>query len=126
MIFSRPLIALSSLAPLAFAAPLEVLIPRDVFSPQILSPNAATIWQSGAIETVTWNTTGAPSSISNYASVILKKGYNYVDTLAQGFDLRAGEVDVTVPSGLATGNNYSIILMGDSGNVSPQFEVVGE
>ena len=54
MIFPRQLIALSSLVTLAFAAPLDVRGVLDVFSPPILSPNAATVWQSGAIETVTW------------------------------------------------------------------------
>jgi hypothetical protein len=37
--------------------------------------------------------------------------------LAQGFDLRTGRTQITVPD-LLSGTNYSIVLFGDSGNWS--------
>jgi hypothetical protein len=44
-------------------------------------------------------------------------------SLAEDFDPRAGSVAITVPS-LVVGN-YSIVLYGDSGNWSDEFEIFG-
>ncbi|KZV63034.1 hypothetical protein PENSPDRAFT_692023 [Peniophora sp. CONT] len=44
-------------------------------------------------------------------------------SFARDFDLLAGSVNVTVPAGLKTAKNYSITLYGDSGNISPDFEI---
>jgi len=97
--------------------------PLDVFVPPILSPNAATVWTAGAVETVTWDASGAPADISNGAAVVLRKDNTNLATLASGFDLRSGSVDVTVPSDVAPGNDYQIILFGDSGNLSQDFTI---
>ena len=37
---------------------------RIVWSPPILIPNASTVWEIGSTVNVTWNTTGAPDSIT--------------------------------------------------------------
>ncbi|KAF8479388.1 hypothetical protein JB92DRAFT_1812494 [Gautieria morchelliformis] len=45
---------------------------RDVFSPPILVPNAATVWFSVQHHNVTWDASNPPKSISNVASIMLK------------------------------------------------------
>ncbi|VDC00313.1 unnamed protein product [Peniophora sp. CBMAI 1063] len=114
--FSRSIIAISAYVALASAAAL------DVFVPKITSPTASTVWKSGALETVTWDTSNAPAQISNSGSIVLSDDGLPMATLASGFDLRSGSQDVTVPENLA-GTHYTITLYGDSGNVSPVFEI---
>jgi hypothetical protein len=43
--------------------------------------------------------------------------------LASGFDLNKGSQVVTLPADLETKRTYIIVLMGDSGNASPQFTI---
>ncbi|KAG6872607.1 hypothetical protein C0995_008352 [Termitomyces sp. Mi166 len=97
----------------------------DIFSPPIISPNASTIWIVGNVEIVTWNTSSAPVNISNRASVVLRPAGQLTPdfVLATDFNLRSGSVNVTVPDTVAPGD-YDITLFGDSGNVSPTFEIV--
>ncbi|KAF8888352.1 hypothetical protein BD779DRAFT_1440189 [Infundibulicybe gibba] len=94
---------------------------RDIFDPTITSPKAGDVWVVGQTVEVTWDTSNAPVDISNASSVWLRKGTSTL--LAQGFDLRSGSVSVVVPS-LVPGDDYHIILFGDSGNVSPAFSIV--
>ncbi|KZV62614.1 hypothetical protein PENSPDRAFT_758577 [Peniophora sp. CONT] len=116
--FSRSILAISAYVSLVSAAAL------DVFVPPITSPSASTKWTAGAVETVTWDTSNAPAQISNPSGiVVLEKGGLPVATLKDGFPITDGSVDVTVPANLTTGTDYTIILFGDSGNVSPQFEI---
>ncbi|KZV69008.1 hypothetical protein PENSPDRAFT_558618, partial [Peniophora sp. CONT] len=96
---------------------------NKIFVPPITSPTANTKWTSGAAEKVTWDTTNAPATISNRGTVVLNEAGLPIATLADGFDLSTGSVNVTVPSGLTTNKDYSITLFGDSGNVSPAFEI---
>jgi len=42
--------------------------------------------------------------------------------LATDFDIRQGKVPITVPS-VKQGNNYIVVLFGDSGNRSPTFRI---
>ncbi|KAJ3849702.1 hypothetical protein EV368DRAFT_46805 [Lentinula lateritia] len=96
----------------------------DVWSPTIISPNASTVWTEGQQYNVTWDTSNAPVNISNGASVRLgQDGVLTNTTLASDFDLRQGWVSVTCPSDVAPGDDYSVILFGDSGNQSPQFTI---
>ncbi|KAJ3725157.1 hypothetical protein C8R42DRAFT_576348 [Lentinula raphanica] len=94
----------------------------DVWAPTIISPNASTIWTEGQQYNVTWDTSNAPVNISNGASVLLTK--LSLVALASGFDLRQGWVTITCPSDVIPGNNYSIILFGDSGDQSEQFSII--
>ncbi|KAI5900565.1 uncharacterized protein SCHCODRAFT_02483770 [Schizophyllum commune H4-8] len=94
----------------------------DVWVPHILTPNAETVWTIGEPANVTWDTSDAPEQISNGAAVQLRKG-TPIGWLAQDFDLRAGYVEVTVPEDLEPGNDYSITLFGDSGNISEEFTI---
>ncbi|VDC07708.1 unnamed protein product [Peniophora sp. CBMAI 1063] len=94
-----------------------------VFVPPITSPTADTKWVSGAAATVTWDASNAPEQISNGSSVVLKRAGKILATLAEGFDLKCGSVEVTVPAGLETAKDYCITLFGDSGNMSSEFEI---
>ncbi|KAF8997974.1 hypothetical protein BDQ17DRAFT_1309386 [Cyathus striatus] len=91
----------------------------DVFNPTILTPTASTVWTIGDIQSVTWDTSNAPENISNGALVLLS---NVELVLAQGFDFRSGSVNFTVPN-VAPGT-YHITLFGDSGDISPDFQIV--
>ena len=109
--------------------------PRDVFDPLILTPTTGTVWTIGSVQNVTWSTADAPQNISNGALVVLAQGgrlfedtqggiseYSYFssdivvvdllalsdDPLAQGFDLRAGFVEITVPD-VTLADNYEIV-----------------
>ncbi|KAJ3576883.1 hypothetical protein NP233_g124 [Leucocoprinus birnbaumii] len=102
----------------------------DVFDPTILEPTATSVWTAGAQELVSWDTSNAPASISNQGHVVLRTiptDANEVSQwkhLAGPFDLTIGQINVTVPNDVITGQ-YSIILFGDSGNESPAFHVNG-
>jgi len=96
---------------------------RDVFVPPILYPHAGTVWSSFQFHNVTWDTTGAPKTISNEAMLLLAKGgLEAPFILAKGFDLRLGRLQIQVPYVLA-GTNYQLVLFGDSGNLSPVFTI---
>lgn len=96
-----------------------------VFVPRITSPTAGTVWTAGNTYTVTWDTSNAPEQISNRSQVVLAKGgrQDYQHPLAKDFDLRAGSVDITIPADTEPGNDYAIVLFGDSGNYSPEFTI---
>ncbi|KAI0632211.1 hypothetical protein C8Q77DRAFT_1218678 [Trametes polyzona] len=114
------------------ALPLEV---RDVFVPPVTYPHAGTVWKVGQHHNVTWDTKNAPSQITNkVGKVVLAKGGildvgEYIRTdasrehpLAKGFDILDGRVEVKVPD-VKPGNDYTIVLFGDSGNDSAEFTI---
>ncbi|KIM48684.1 hypothetical protein M413DRAFT_21031 [Hebeloma cylindrosporum] len=90
----------------------------DVFVPRIITPDSSTVWIIGQKGFVSWDTTNAPKSISNKAFITLS---GYDTPLAQGFNLRDGNVTVDVPV-VAPGPHF-ITLFGDSGNYSPVFTI---
>ncbi|KAJ7770295.1 hypothetical protein DFH07DRAFT_768803 [Mycena maculata] len=96
---------------------------RDIFSPPILYPHAGTVWYSFQYHNVTWDTAGAPTTISNEALLLLASGgVEAPFILAKGFDLRLGRVQIQVPYVLAN-TNYQLVLFGDSGNLGPVFTI---
>ncbi|KAJ7133806.1 hypothetical protein C8R46DRAFT_1343124 [Mycena filopes] len=115
---------ISSLLPLALASTaLAGPTPLDIFDPHVTFPTAGTVFVSNASTTITWDTSNAPINISNRALLFLRKGFNTAPfVLAEDFDLRAGKLDITVPNVLAD-DDYSFVLFGDSGNVSPTFTI---
>ncbi|KAJ7211699.1 hypothetical protein GGX14DRAFT_362367 [Mycena pura] len=118
--FTATIISALVMAPGAHGAPAAT---RDVFSPPILYPHAGTVWHSFQRHNVTWDTSGAPASISNEALLLLAKGgLTAPFILAKGFDLRAGRFEIEVPHVFA-GTNYQLVLLGDSGNLSPMFTI---
>ncbi|KAN0127597.1 hypothetical protein V8E53_014575 [Lactarius tabidus] len=119
------------------AEPMQVAVQqitkRDVWVPPIIEPSSGTVWQTDTDVTVTWDTSNPPQDISNPQGTILLGFYLANGTggenldvdhpLAQGFLLTDGEVTFPLPSTIEPGYNYIIALIGDSGNVSPEFTI---
>ncbi|KZT73859.1 hypothetical protein DAEQUDRAFT_721322 [Daedalea quercina L-15889] len=115
------LFSLLSLFALVSAFPVR----RDVWDPQILSPNASTVWVVGQTYNVTWNTTDAPAHITNsIGTVVLATNgtEDYENPLAANFSILLGSISITVPD-VEPGSDYAIVLFGDSGNFSPDFTI---
>ncbi|KAG7092954.1 hypothetical protein E1B28_009256 [Marasmius oreades] len=112
----------------SIASPLEVRKTLDVWSPKITSPTAGTVWVTGSTVNVTWDTSDAPKQISNGAAVMLRDDSGPVPPEnpylkeSRSFDLRDGWVTVEVPN-VPPADNYVLVLFGDSGNWSEQFEI---
>jgi len=104
-----------------FAAPLES---RDVYVPPILYPTQGTVWIVGQQQYVTWNTSNPPADITNKVGEIhlRKGGLASSSTLASNFSILLGRIGVTVPY-VEDGDDYQIVLFGDSGNFSPKFTI---
>ncbi|EPT05169.1 hypothetical protein FOMPIDRAFT_1021506 [Fomitopsis schrenkii] len=109
---------------LVSAAP--ALVERDVWDPEIITPNAATVWYTGQKYNVTWRTDNAPVNISDkFGTVVLgNNGIQGQALLADNFSLLLGSVEITVPEDLVPGLDYDIVLFGDSGNESPAFAIL--
>ncbi|KAI0278295.1 hypothetical protein BGY98DRAFT_933881 [Russula aff. rugulosa BPL654] len=108
------------------------LLERDVWAPKVTNPNAATVWTTGSKETVIWDTSNRPENVTNPVGTLLL-GYINSDgsggenldvahPLAQGFQLSAGSVEVTVPV-VKPRNSYIVVLIGDSGDASEPFNI---
>ncbi|KAK0202495.1 hypothetical protein DFS33DRAFT_1340573 [Desarmillaria ectypa] len=123
MKLTLPITMLSALVASAFATP--ILIPRDVYVPPITSPDASTVWTVNTTQTVTWDVSDPPVSITNrLGSIRLRKDDRTLPlVLANGFDILLGEIEVAVP--WVVEGDYSIVLFGDSGNWSPNFTITG-
>jgi len=110
------------------------LLPRVVFDPPITSPTATSVWKVGQIKTVTWDISNLPpdSELTNPNGTLVlgflstEGGENLMldNPLAKGFKLRLGKMNITVPS-VVTRDNYIVVLMGSSGNASPEFKIEG-
>ncbi|KAJ7796178.1 hypothetical protein B0H14DRAFT_3887771 [Mycena olivaceomarginata] len=110
----------------------------EVIAPRITSPDGKAHWTTGSTQTVTWNTAEIPPAFANYnGTIMLGAITNYTNSngekvvsenldwrnpLAKGFPMRAGRHDIVVPD-KDDGDNYIIVLLGDSGNCSPQFKI---
>ncbi|KII86653.1 hypothetical protein PLICRDRAFT_43293 [Plicaturopsis crispa FD-325 SS-3] len=114
-----------ALLAMAFAAPVQ-LGARDVFVPPVTYPHTGTVWKAGARHNVTWDTSNPPKQITNpNGTVVLAKAYRLKDLdhpLASGFSILDGRVEITVPD-VAPGDDYEIVLFGDSGNYSQNFTI---
>ncbi|KAK0446503.1 uncharacterized protein EV420DRAFT_1569638 [Desarmillaria tabescens] len=97
----------------------------DVFVPHITSPTAGDTWVPGSTYTVTWDTSNAPSQITNEnGAIFLRKGSKtQTPALASGFSILDGAVNVTVPESTTFGDDYVVVLFGDSGNWSGRFSI---
>ncbi|KAF9783353.1 hypothetical protein BJ322DRAFT_982791, partial [Thelephora terrestris] len=107
------------------AAPVQ-LDTRDVWVPKILDPTATTVWQVGGTFIVEWALDQEPASVTNPVGTVYlsKAGILDIDNpLAEGFQLTDGSVPVTVPEDTVPGSDYSVVLVGDSGNSSPTFVI---
>jgi len=124
-LFSSVFVAASTLVA---ANPLVVnLAARDVFVPPVLEPTSSTVWIVGQQAEVTWDTSNHPVNITNSIGRIMlrKSGLATPVILASNFSILDGQVNVTVPW-VIDGNDYQIVLFGDSGNFSPDFSIVSQ
>ncbi|KAH8093882.1 hypothetical protein BXZ70DRAFT_1010210 [Cristinia sonorae] len=109
----------------------DTLGQRDVYSPRISDPRTATTWIAGSTAVVKWDTSDPPRSITNRSGKLV---LGYIDArtdnehlfldnpLAANFDIMRGSIKVRVPQ-VPPGNNYIVVLFGDSGNRSPEFTI---
>ncbi|KAL7283839.1 hypothetical protein ACG7TL_003279 [Trametes sanguinea] len=109
---------------LAAAVPVAELEKRDVYDPPVLYPHAGTVWYKGQRHNVTWDTTNHPVNITNkFGRIMLRKGLIPTPLiLEENFDILLGRIEVTVPW-VTPGDDYSLVLYGDSGNFSPMFTI---
>ncbi|KAJ7217295.1 hypothetical protein GGX14DRAFT_602861 [Mycena pura] len=114
-------LALMSALALAVATPLA---PRDVFVPPVTYPHTGTVWKVGQHHNVTWDTSDAPVSITNkIGQIMLRKGDLTTPVILQeNFSILLGRIEVQVPWVL-DGDDYQVVLFGDSGNFSPEFTI---
>lgn len=86
-------------------------VTRDVWSPQIWSPAADTVWYIGCTQTVAWDPSNPPSEITDSEGQIYLRinGETQSTPLAQGFPLSAGWVEVIVPSDTQPSNQWEIV-----------------
>jgi len=120
--FVYPVLSFLFLA--VFAAPLASRDVTDVFVPQILYPTKGTVWIVGERQHVTWNVSNPPAEITNKIGEIhlRQNGATSQSTLASNFNILLGKIEVTVPQ-VENGDDYQIVLFGDSGNFSPKFTI---
>jgi len=122
-----------------FSSVLSLTLPlfrRDVFVPPILYPTKTTVWRVGEEYHVIWNITSPPAQISNpFGQIYLRKGgeqglTDLGNLLMGDFHISAiDRIKITVPARyrdepLTTGDDYRIVLMGNSGNWSPEFTII--
>ncbi|KAL0955950.1 hypothetical protein HGRIS_002134 [Hohenbuehelia grisea] len=132
-----------TLVGIAAAAPIEA---RDVYVPPILYPKKGTVWAARSRHNVTWDVSSPPKQITNrFGSIMLRKNDLTAPStsrpalslahhgpkqflsvyIARGFDIKLGRYEITVPDALS-GNDYQIVLFGDSGNFSPKFTITND
>ncbi|PIL28293.1 hypothetical protein GSI_09581 [Ganoderma sinense ZZ0214-1] len=97
-----------------------------IFNPPVTYPTAGTVWTVGQNLNVTWDLSNAPQNVTDTEGLILlrKSGVTTPLILQHNFSIFDGAVTIAVPL-VVEGDDYSIILMGDSGNVSPDFTITG-
>ncbi|KAF9528963.1 hypothetical protein CPB83DRAFT_853512 [Crepidotus variabilis] len=99
---------------------------QDVYVPHITYPTANVVWTSGQTQTITWDTADAPTHITNpIGRILLRKGDRTTPLILAGsFNILDGKAQVTVPN-VIEGDDYEVVLFGDSGNWSPAFTITG-
>jgi hypothetical protein len=110
----------------AYAFSLPVVI-RDVYAPRIISPHQGDVWVIDQYRDVTWNVSNPPTQITNpNGTLYLRKGnVTFLNsTLATNFSILLGTIKVRVPR-VEPGDDYRVVLFGDSGNWSPPFIITG-
>ncbi|KIJ67812.1 hypothetical protein HYDPIDRAFT_165622 [Hydnomerulius pinastri MD-312] len=120
------LLTIFSLLSFVSALPIVSPVTRDVWTPPITSPTSNTVWTAGCNYTVTWDASSPPSEITNPdGKVYLRQGNaTQANPIAQNFNLSAGQVEITVPKDTQPGDDWIVVLFGDSGNWSPTFTIV--
>jgi len=100
---------------------------RDVFVPPVLYPGVGVVWKAGETYQVAWNVSNPPTQITNkHGQIILAKGDRLIGLnhpLAAGFDILLGRYPVMIPADTEPGDDYSIVVFGDSGNNGGRFTI---
>ncbi|KAG6908311.1 hypothetical protein DXG01_005347 [Tephrocybe rancida] len=121
---STSILSVLAILTLVASAPIDT---RDVYVPPVLYPHAGTVWKAGSTHNVTWDTSSPPKQITNAKGmIVLAKGDYLVGLkkpMAKDFDILKGRQEVTIPADTVPGDDYSIVLFGDSGNNSPRFTI---
>lgn len=95
----------SCFALLALAAVHAVpLVPRDVYNPPIISPNADTVWGAGSIQTVTW----CAAMILTVARILNDRGYR--DTTNLPPDSQLTNPNGKIVLGFLANNSENLML----------------
>jgi len=107
-------------------------VAADAWIPPIITPNKATIWCIGSTATATWNTSKPPAQITSPTGTFFLghsnsdgSGGDNLDVghpLVRGFRLDQGKVSFEVPY-VAPNNNYLVVLVGSTRNISPEFTI---
>ncbi|KAI0086234.1 hypothetical protein BDY19DRAFT_862356, partial [Irpex rosettiformis] len=97
---------------------------RDVWTPRVLYPHSGTVWYSGQRHNVTWDLSSQPGEITDTIGfLLLRVGTSETPVIVgYNFPLVNGRVEITVPDVLS-GDDYSLVLFGDSGNWSEEFTI---
>jgi len=97
---------------------------RDVYVPPVLYPRQGTVWLVGEHHNVVWDTSNPPVNITNKIGQILLRKADLTTPLilADKFNILLGKIEVTVPW-VQDGDDYQVVLFGDSGNFSPKFTI---
>lgn len=111
----------------------QFLVDREVINCDITSPTAGQSLISGQKAKVTWDKSCVNDpKFADYTGTILlgysdhqSPGYNLdlKAPLAKDFKLSQGSKTITIPKGIQERNTYFVVLMGDSGNKSPEFAI---
>jgi len=127
------LLSVTSLLPNLLGGAHAALGLRDVWAPEITEPDSETVWLAGELVTVTWDTSDPPQNPTGTKGKLLlgrledngddeDEHLDVAHPLAYGFDMTDGKVRVRVPN-VEPGNDYIVVLIGDSGNRSPLFTI---
>ncbi|CAA7269070.1 unnamed protein product [Cyclocybe aegerita] len=103
---------------------------RAVNTPKITNPTDKTVWTIGSDTVATWDTHDVQKGTNPKGTLFLGHLENGSDDehldmqrpLASNFLLRQGYVNFTCPN-VAEGQRYIVVLVGDSGNRSPEFKI---
>ncbi|KIJ62579.1 hypothetical protein HYDPIDRAFT_59824, partial [Hydnomerulius pinastri MD-312] len=100
------------------------------FAPTITSPSTGTIWLAGTKQNVTWVTSNVPSSIQDSTLVILlgffannSENLDIQHPLANSVPIMQGFAEITVPSNATLKTDYTVVVIGDSGDASKPFTI---
>jgi len=124
-------VALLPLHSFASASPFVARAGQGVWSPPVTAPQAGDAWSVGSTQLVTWDTDGIPPSAADNTGTLLlgyfegsSEGENLdIDhPLAFDFLLTDGSIYVEVPD-VKPRDTYIVVLMGNSGNASPEFTI---
>ncbi|KAI0032562.1 hypothetical protein K488DRAFT_17905, partial [Vararia minispora EC-137] len=103
-----------------------------VVTPSFVEPAGGESYPAGSNQVAMWSTESITGEAQNYTGV-LYLGYATADStsehldishpLAYGFRLTDGQVEYTIPKNTTVRDTYFLVLVGDSGNTSPQFSI---